>query len=145
MSLDYDQFGNIAYADFKIADHKTKHSTAFKNCFLHACAPASGILDDDWIGHWMRVRAVLGVTFDKGHPTMPAPLDGGGISIRPLSSEEMKQWTHLLLRSCDNDIGDRRLTSHVAFMVCKARATLGGQTGFGWPHFNGAVSYGVFT
>ena len=112
MSLDYDNSGTIAYAELKIADHKTKFSAAFRNCFLHACAPACGVVHGDWIGQWMHVRTLLGVSFDHGHPTMPAPSDGGGISGRPLTSEEMKHWTHLLLRSVEIDFTGRRITSH---------------------------------
>ena len=107
MTLDYDDSGNIAYAEMKIADHKTNFSAAFKNCFLHASAPACGVVQGDWIGHWMQVRTLLGVSFDKGHPTMLAPLDGRGISGRPLTSDEMKRWTPLLLRSVEIDFTGR--------------------------------------
>lgn len=59
-----------------------------------------------------RVRSFPGIPFEKGHPTMPAPVDGGGVSVRPLSREEMKHWTRLLLKPVEVDIGDRRVTSH---------------------------------
>ena len=112
MLLDCGPDGTVAYAELKIADHKTKHSTAFRNCFLHACAPAAGVVDDGWITNWTQVRSELGISFEAGHPTMPAPMEGGGISMRPLSSEEMKQWTSLLLHSAQIETDGRRLTSH---------------------------------
>ena len=112
MLLDCGPDGVVAYAELKIADHKTKHSTAFRNCFLHACAPAAGVVDDGWITNWTQVRSELGISFEAGHPTMPAPVEGGGISMRPLSSEEMKQWTSLLLHSVQIETDGRRLTSH---------------------------------
>ena len=112
MLLDCGPDGVVAYAELKIADHKTKHSTAFRNCFLHACAPAAGVVDDGWITVWTQVRAELGISFEAGHPTMPAPLEDGGISMRPLSSEEMKQWTSILLHSVQIETDGRRLTSH---------------------------------
>ena len=112
MVVDCEVSGAAAYAEFRISDHKTKHSSAFRNCFLHSCAPASGVLEDGWISTWVAVRDALGISFDKGHPTMPAPLAEGGASIRPLSSEEMKHWTHLLMRSGGVDLVGRRITSH---------------------------------
>ena len=112
MLLDCGPDGVVAYAELKIADHKTKHSIAFRNCFLHACAPAAGVVDDGWITIWARVRSELGISFEAGHPTMPAPLEDGGISMRPLSSEEMKQWTSILLHSVQIETDGRRLTSH---------------------------------
>eukprot|EP00435_Cladocopium_sp_Y103_P071210 s1948_g37.t1 len=110
--LDTDELGVLSYIELRISDHKTKHSSAFKNCFLHACAPALGITEDPWIEEWVKVREQLGVSFDKGHPTMPAPQNDGTPGTRPLSSEEMKQWTHLLLTMSDVDFSDRRITSH---------------------------------
>ncbi|CAL1138365.1 unnamed protein product, partial [Cladocopium goreaui] len=75
-------------------------------------AEAAGVVDDGWITVWTQVRAELGISFEAGHPTMPAPLEDGGISMRPLSSEEMKQWTSILLHSVQIETDGRRLTSH---------------------------------
>ncbi|CAL1141652.1 unnamed protein product [Cladocopium goreaui] len=72
----------------------------------------AGVVDDGWITIWARVRSELGISFEAGHPTMPAPLEDGGISMRPLSSEEMKQWTSILLHSVQIETDGRRLTSH---------------------------------
>ena len=110
--LDMDDSGAVAYAELRKADHKMKHSTAFRNCFLHACAPAAGVVDDGWITTWMQVRTELGVSFEAGHPTMPSPTEGGGVSARPLSSEEMKKWTALLLQSMQVNFDGKRFTSH---------------------------------
>eukprot|EP00435_Cladocopium_sp_Y103_P056640 s605_g19.t1 len=110
--LDTDDSGVLSYIELRISDHKTKFAAAFKNCFLHACAPALGVTSDPWIEEWVAVRQSLGVDFEQGHLTMPAPSADGKPSVRPLSSEEMKNWTHLLLKSMDIDFSDRRITSH---------------------------------
>ena len=41
----------------------------------------------------MQVRDTLGISFEHGHATMPAPLQGGEVRLRPLSTAEMKEWT----------------------------------------------------
>eukprot|EP00435_Cladocopium_sp_Y103_P009332 s3793_g2.t1 len=110
--LDTDELGVLSYIELRISDHKTKNSSAFKNCFLHACARALGVTEDPWIEEWVKVREELGVSFETGHPTMPAPQNDGTPSRRPLSSEEMKHWRHLLLTMMDVDFTDRRITSH---------------------------------
>ena len=112
LTLDVDQFGAVAYAELKISEHKTKHSSAFRDTYLHACAPGLGVVDEDWITVWTQVREALGVSFERGHATMPAPLEDGSVSVRPLSTSEMKEWTLMLLRSADIDVKDRRVTSH---------------------------------
>ena len=112
LTLDFDQYGAVAYAELKISEHKTKHSSAFRDTYLHACAPGLGVVDEDWITVWTQVRESLGVSFERGHATMPAPLEDGSVSVRPLSTSEMKEWTLMLLRSVDIDVEDRRVTSH---------------------------------
>lgn len=112
MFLDRDETGSIAYAELKISEHKTKHSSSFRDIFMHACAPGLGVVEGEWISTWIQVRTALGISFDRGHPTMPAPLEEGGVSIRPLSTAEMKQWTALLLSSSGVETGERRITSH---------------------------------
>ena len=110
--LDFDQHGLIAYAELKISEHKTKHSSAFRDSFLHACAPGVGVVADNWLTTWTQVRSNLGISFDKGHPTMPAPPIEGEPGMRPLSTAEMKEWTVLLLTSVGQDLEGRRVTSH---------------------------------
>ena len=110
--LDADDSGVLSYIELRISDHKTKFAAAFKNCFLHACAPALGVTNDPWIEEWVSVRKAIGIDFEKGHPTMPAPQADGKPGTRPLSSEEMKHWTHLLLNDMQIDFSDRRITSH---------------------------------
>ena len=112
MFLDHDEPGSVAYAERKISEHKTKHSSSFRNIFMHACAPGLGVVDVEWISTWIQVRTALGISFERGHATMPAPIEEGGVSIRPLSTSEMKEWTALSLSSSGIDLGERRITSH---------------------------------
>ena len=70
LTLDYDECGFIAYAELKIAEHKTKHSSAFRHCYLHACAPGKGVVDDNWLAVWTQVREELGISFELGHAAM---------------------------------------------------------------------------
>ena len=37
--MDHDECGGIAYAELKISEHKTKHPSAFRDCYMHAYAP----------------------------------------------------------------------------------------------------------
>ena len=137
--LDADDSGTLSYIELRISDHKTKFAAAFKNCFLHACAPALGVTSDPWIEEWVNVRRAIGVDFEKGHPTMPAPQVDGKPGTRPLRSEEMKQWTHILLDDMQIDFSDRRITSHSCKctllswaskrgLPCEDRMILGGHT-----------------
>ena len=136
------------YLEFPIGQHKTMSASMFKNMFLHACAPGLGVVDDTWASVWLDVRRELGIDFELRHPTMPAPLEDGSPGLRPLTTEEMKRWIHMILEKRGHVIGDRRLTSH----SCKAtllswlskygvsfddRLILGGHVG----HFKTALVY----
>ena len=110
--VDRDFLGQIAFLEFKISQHKCRHSSAFKNCFLPAVCPASGIVNDCWTEDWLEVRSEIGIDFTKGHPTFPAPTVEGDVTVRPLSTAEMKKWLHVLLDKYGCDLSSRQLSSH---------------------------------
>ena len=66
----------------------------------------------------MDVRKLLNVDMTKGFPTMPAPNSEAKPTKRPIGTDEMKKWLHLVLSQRGHDIGDRKLTSH----SCKCTA-----------------------
>ena len=43
LDLDVDMFGDAAFAELKITNHKCQESTAFRNIFLCAVAPGLGV------------------------------------------------------------------------------------------------------
>ena len=112
LDLDVDMFGDAAFAELKITNHKCQESTAFRNIFLCAVAPGLGVSEKPWIAEWVNVRNLLGINFSAGHPTLPAPDSEGSPTRRPLSTDEMKRWVRLVLESKGHSIEDRRLTSH---------------------------------
>ena len=112
LDLDIDMFGDAAFADLKITNHKCQESTAFRNIFLCAVAPGLGVSEKPWIAEWVNVRNLLGINFTARHPTLPAPDSEGSPTRRPLSTDEMKRWARLVLESKGHSIEDRRLTSH---------------------------------
>lgn len=60
----------------------------------------------------MDVRHQLNIDFNSGLPTMPAPNSEGLPTKRPLGTDEMKQWLHMILVSKEISLEGRRLTSH---------------------------------
>ena len=124
LDLDMDMFGDVAFAELKITNHKCQESTAFRNTFLCAVAPGLGVSDQPWIAEWVNVRNLLGINFSAGHPTLPAPDSEGSPTRRPLATDEMKRWIRLVLVSKGHNIDDRRLTSQLQMhgfeLACKA-------------------------
>ena len=112
LELDVDMFGDVAFAELKITNHKCQESTAFRNIFLCAVAPGLGVSEQPWIAEWVNVRNLLGINFSAGHPTLPAPDSEGSPTRRPLGTDEMKRWVSLVLESKGHSLVDRRLTSH---------------------------------
>ena len=58
------------------------------------------------------VRNQLGIDFTAGMPTRPAPNSEGEPTKRPLTTDAMKKWLHLLLDAKGICLSGRRLTSH---------------------------------
>ena len=114
LKLEYvgdDVGGDIKYISCKVSTHKTMHASAFRFRFLELCAPATGVVDSDWIGPWKEAREAVGI--QDGHPPMPAPSVEGNPTVRPLGTDECEAWLRLLLQmnpvASKNDI---RITSH---------------------------------
>ena len=112
MEVDTDFSGTVIYVELHISVHKCQESTAFRNTFLTAVAPNLGIADEPWLQVWLDVRNQLGIDFNGGMPTMPAPNSEGVPTRRPLSTDEMKRWLHLMLAAKGIGLIGRRLTSH---------------------------------
>ena len=112
MEVDTDFGGTVVYVELHISVHKCQESTAFRNTFLTAVAPSLGIVDQPWGQAWLDVRKQLDIDFSAGMPTMPAPNSVGEPTRRPLTTDEMKKWLHLLLSARGICLNDRRLTSH---------------------------------
>lgn len=102
---------DIRYISCKVSTHKTMHASAFRFRFLELCAPASGVVDSDWIKGWLEARALVGIQDE--HPPMPAPSVEGKPTVRPLGTDECGVWLRLLLQmnpvASQNDV---RITSH---------------------------------
>ena len=146
--VDRDDTGKAVFIEFTIDDHKCSSSAVFRNTFLHAVAPCIGVSDNLWVESWLECRDELGISFDLKHPTMPAPDSVGKPTMRPLSTDEMKQWVAALLGRFGLLAEGRRLTSH----SCKCtllswaskfgiawddRLVLGGHVG----HLRSAITY----
>ena len=112
MEVDTDFTGFAVYVELHISVHKCQESTAFRNTFLTAVAPNLGITAEPWIQAWLDVRTRLGIDFNLGLPTLPAPNSDGLPTKRPLSTDEMKHWLQLVFTSKGLSLDGRRLTSH---------------------------------
>ena len=110
--VDGDFDSMISYLEFPISQHKTKFATAFRNCFLHACAPGAGVTCENWAAEWLVLRNKLNIQLGDGRPTFPAPREDGTPSMRALSTQEMKAWVVALLENNGHDLESRRITSH---------------------------------
>ena len=112
LHIDCDSQGNQVYAELQISSHKCRESAAFRNTFLVAVAPSLGVCPNPWLSEWVKVRELLQIDFNDGLPTLPAPDSASRPTKRPLSTEEMKGWLHLILAQRGHDLTGRRLTSH---------------------------------
>lgn len=66
--LDVDGEGHGAFLECRIAVHKCRHSSVFRNSFLPAVAPVRGVVEDDWSAVWMCLRESMGTECSSGHP-----------------------------------------------------------------------------
>eukprot|EP00438_Fugacium_kawagutii_P024617 Skav227276 [mRNA] locus=scaffold3803:182434:184323:+ [translate_table: standard] len=112
MFCDYDSLGELSYLEFRITEHKCKWSSAFRNSFMPAVCPAYGVTYANWATVWIQVRSQLGVCFQGGFPTMPAPNADNSPSTRPLATDEMKYWVRVLLERQGLNLDERNITSH---------------------------------
>lgn len=104
--------GEPMYLEMHIQEHKTKHSTAFRDHYMHAVAPAKGVVADHWIKNWMAVRESLGISFNSKYPTMPAPGADSSPTLRPLTTGEMAAWVKLILEREGIELSGRGISSH---------------------------------
>lgn len=116
--IDRDDLGKIAFLEFKINQHKCAMSSAFRNSFLPAVAPGDGIVHDSWAETWVSVRNQLGISFEDRMPTCPAPDLDGKPTIRPLSSDEMRKWTVMILEKHGLSLEGRCIRSHSCKSTC---------------------------
>ena len=112
MTVDCDVDNRPVYAELQISSHKCRESAAFRNTFLVAVAPSLGVATDPWLPAWLEVRAALNIDFKLGMPTLPAPNSDAFATKRPVGTDEMKKWTHMILKQRGHDMLDRRITSH---------------------------------
>lgn len=107
--------GQPCYIELKIKEFKTKKAGAWLGAAMLAVAPAIGIVENDWVTPWMKVRDELKID-PRQHPTMPAPSPDGLPTVRPLNTAEFGRWIQLILGMKCSDGSERRTTSH----SCKA-------------------------
>ena len=112
MEVDSDMTGAVSFVELHISVHKCQESTAFRNTFLTAVSPNYGVTNEPWIQVWLDIRQQLGINLSSGLPTLPAPNSEGAATKRPLGTDEMKQWLHMVLAAKGICLDGRRLTSH---------------------------------
>ena len=112
LHVDCDSDGIPCFAELQISSHKCRESAAFRNTFLVAIAPSVGAVSKPWLSEWLQIRTTLKVDFELGLPTLPAPDSDCRPTKRPLGTDEMKDWLHLVLKQRGHDLTGRRLTSH---------------------------------
>ena len=115
LEADVDSHGIVQHLEVKTHIHKTARALHLRHVFLPLSAPASGVTDDAWGAQWLEIRNKMCITDLKKFPLMPAPDINLEPTVRPVSTQETKQWiAHLL----GTDVGQGRLTSHSCKCTC---------------------------
>ena len=99
------------FLELSIVDFKTKSANAWRGGLLAAVAPAVGVVDENWVVVWMRVREEIKAPLSAGFPVMPAPDMAGQATVRPLSTKEASGWVRLLLERTSSGPDGRRVSS----------------------------------
>ena len=102
------------FLELSIVDFKTKSANAWRGGLLAAVAPAVGVVDENWVVIWRRVREEIKAPLSGGFPDMPAPDMAGRATVRPLSTKEASGWVRLLLARTGQEPNGRRVSSHSA-------------------------------
>ena len=105
---------NPHFLELSIVDFKTKSANAWRGGLLAAVAPAVGVVEENWVVAWLRVRAEIKAHLSEGFPVMPAPDMAGQATVRPLSTKEASEWVRLLLSRTGLDPKGRKISSHSA-------------------------------
>ncbi|CAE7206607.1 unnamed protein product [Symbiodinium sp. CCMP2592] len=108
LSLECNDQGFAEFGSAFIDVHKTMNfSSKLPKC-LELVAVGRGLDGKDWLCVFMEVRKALGVEYNKGYPSMPAPDKSGAPTVRALGSDEAGAWLRELLPGREG----RRTTSH---------------------------------
>ena len=108
--IDYEEDGSIAYIECRVGVHKTMASAYHRFRMLPLVAPAKGVVEDNWIEQWLKVRSMLELKPPPLHCILPAPKRDGTPTIRHVETSEVTRWLQGLL---DHEVeSGRRLTSH---------------------------------
>ena len=102
------------FLELSIVDFKTKSANTWRGGLLAAVAPAVGVVDENWVVVWMRVREEIKAPLSGGFPVMPAPDMAGRATVRPLSTKEASGWVRLMLARTGLGPDGRRVSSHSA-------------------------------
>ena len=121
--VDKGEDGLAAYIEAGVGVHKTMGAKLMKGQLLPLVAPATGVVEGNWVEQYMRVRRSMGVKDPPEGPIMPAPDRQGAPTVRSLDSDEAGAWARLLLFGSTDVLPDRRVSSHSCKCTCISFAT----------------------
>jgi len=107
-TLELNDDEEVEFASALIDIHKTMFFASKAPKVMELIGPGAGIKDGCWFSEFLKVRELLGATYQDGYPTMPAPDKSGHPTVRALSSGEAGAWLRHLLP----DREGLRTTSH---------------------------------
>ena len=111
--LSFDRDGErVCFVEAVTGLHKTVRALQHRHQFLPLVAPSTGVTDSNWGELWETVRCELGITFEAGHPLMPAPTENGAPGKRALDSQEAGRWLRALLGLDESSLQGRKVSSH---------------------------------
>lgn len=67
---------------------------------------------EPWVDFWMQTRNDLDITDLKKYPLMPAPLENGAPSVRPVTTSEAGDWINMLVQTHCKQSESVKYTSH---------------------------------
>ena len=112
-ALTFDRDGDqLHFVEAVTGLHKTMRALQHRHQFLPLVAPSVGIVAENWGELWEKARNHFGLSFEKGHSLMPAPLETGIPGKRALDSQEAGKWLRALLELSDKDLDSRKVSSH---------------------------------
>ena len=106
-------------------EHKTAGVGLRREQFLPLIIPRHGIVHEDWLATFVNVYGMASLNLQRIPlgPLLPAPKQGGGWNVRPLTTTEAGDWLRSLLHGTDGC--DRIRTHSLKATLCSWAAAEG--------------------
>ena len=118
--------GRNGFLTLFTTEHKTSAVGARREQYLPLVIPWLGVTHHEWVKTFLDVYLQAGLNIHRVPlgPLLPAPKQGGGFGIRPLSTPEAAEWLRLLLQGTPDSASFRAHSMKTTLLVWSAKAGL---------------------